>query len=160
MSQKLSAPYLRSRLFQALPLGTNKTSYSAPLQSSTWPFCLPNPFPVFCRELVLPTRAAIPALTWTTVPPAKSSAPSFARNPPPYPTGYRRVYKRHPENGEEDTRRKLHPFDVGTAGKGNSDRSERQLIGDVDDLGYRLCEVGKAVAKLSKIIIYFYFMMC
>src|SRR5512143_3166197 len=31
-----------------------------------------------------PTRAAIPALIWTTVPPAKSRAPSFARNPLPH----------------------------------------------------------------------------
>src|SRR5262249_42080805 len=29
------------------------------------------------------TRAAAAALTWTTVPPAKSSAPHFERNPPP-----------------------------------------------------------------------------
>src|SRR4030043_1519267 len=31
-----------------------------------------------------PMRAAIPALICTTVPPAKSSAPNFARNPPPH----------------------------------------------------------------------------
>src|SRR5262245_45428024 len=29
------------------------------------------------------TSAAIPALTWTTVPPAKSSAPIFESQPPP-----------------------------------------------------------------------------
>src|SRR5208283_2469218 len=33
---------------------------------------------------IAPTSAAIPALIWTTVPPAKSSAPSFARKPFPH----------------------------------------------------------------------------
>ena len=35
------------------------------------------------RRTIAATSAATPALTWTTVPPAKSSAPMSASQPPP-----------------------------------------------------------------------------
>ncbi len=58
---------------------------------------------------------------------------------------HRKVHQRHPKDGEDDPRRKLHAFDICTACKGDRDRRKRQLIGDVDELRYRLCEVGYAV---------------
>ena len=36
------------------------------------------------RRVMAATSAATPALTWTTVPPAKSSAPILASQPPPH----------------------------------------------------------------------------
>ena len=36
-----------------------------------------------CRRTIAATSAATPAFTWTTVPPAKSSAPIFDSHPPP-----------------------------------------------------------------------------
>ncbi len=69
------------------PLNPNQPNQSRPVPSATkamlWAM-LRSPGP----NLRAPTtqteaRAAMPALTWTTIPPAKSRAPHSARKPPP-----------------------------------------------------------------------------
>src|SRR2546427_449221 len=49
--------------------------------------------PNYCNHLVFATRADVPALMCTTVPPAKSSAPMLPRNPPTPQTNPRADHK-------------------------------------------------------------------
>src|SRR5262249_22510189 len=57
-----------------VPITASDRSYGAKL-SEPYPYRLPTTSAA--------TKPATPALRWTTVPPAKSSAPALARKPPP-----------------------------------------------------------------------------
>src|SRR5688572_3349407 len=74
---------------RALPaLKPNHPNQSSPAPSSTVGTLCGSigarPYPVRLPMTIAATSAATPALTWTTVPPAKSHAPISASHPPPH----------------------------------------------------------------------------